>query len=113
MQLSYQKLGVDHPMYGKVEYLVADGMTPLCYKTKAGYVPLQPSSAPTTEASTSAAPQDGAAMETLYLLSFVMNGELEEQTFRSKKQLEQTIELYQSKPFISHIQSKTLQVRQN
>ncbi|MBF6058925.1 MULTISPECIES: hypothetical protein [Thiomicrorhabdus] len=107
MQLSYQKLGSDHPMFGKVEYLVADGTQPICYKTASGYIPLeegaaQPAAAPTAQAEVNT--------RTLYVLSFQVNGEAEEQTFTSKKKLDKAVELYQSKEFISDIATKEYQI---
>ncbi|MBO1924908.1 hypothetical protein [Thiomicrorhabdus sp. 6S3-12] len=110
MQITYQKLGSDHPMFGKVEYLVADGTQPLCYKTKDGYIPLEEGAAPAA-----AAPQAQAEVATrdLYVLSFKVNGEAEEQTFTSKKKLDKTVALYQEKAFISDIESKTYKVLAN
>lgn len=110
MQITYQKLGSDHPMFGKVEYLVADGTQPLCYKTKDGYIPLEEGAAPAASA-----PQAQAEVATrdLYVLSFKVNGEAEEQTFTSKKKLDKTVALYQDKGFISDIETKTYKVLAN
>lgn len=110
MQITYQKLGNDHPMFGKVEFLVADGTTPLCYKTKDGYIPLEEGAAPV-----SAAPAVAADVNTrdLYVLSFKVNGEAEEQTFTSKKKLDKTIALYQEKAFITDISTQTYKVLAN
>jgi len=101
MQLSYQKLGTDHPMYGKVEYVVADGMQPICYKTKDGYLPLESGGAEAVQ------PAAVAEVETqpLYVLSFKVNGEKEEMTFTSKKKLDKTIEAFSQKFFISDVQT--------
>lgn len=107
MQLTYQKLGTDHPMYGKVEFLVADGTQPLCYKTKEGYLPLEGGSAPTAQA---AAPAADIKTRELFVLSFKVNGEQEEQTFGSKKKMDKAIALYQEKDFISDISHKTFKV---
>lgn len=108
MQITYQKLGSDHPMFGKVEFLVADGTVPLCYKTKDGYIPLEEGSAPVA----AAAPTAQAEVNTrdLYVLSFKVNGEAEEQTFTSKKKLDKTIALYQEKAFITDISMQTYKV---
>jgi len=108
MQITYQKLGSDHPMYGKVEFLVADGSTPLCYKTKDGYLPLEQGSAPVA-----AAPVAQAAdvkTRDLFVLSFKVNGEAEEQTFGSKKKMDKVIALYQEKAFITDIETKSFKV---
>ena len=110
MQITYQKLGTDHPMYGKVEFLVADGIQPLCYKTKDGYLPLEGSSSATTQTASSSAPAADVKTRDLYVLSFKVNGEVEEQTFGSKKKMDKAIELYQTKEFISDISHKTFKV---
>jgi hypothetical protein len=98
MQLTYQKLGNDHPLFGKVEFLVADGTTALCYKTKEGYVPLESNSTQNANIS-------GASIEVeskpLYVLSFKVNGEVEEMTFTSKKKLDKRIALFSEKAFIT------------
>jgi len=97
MQLSYQKLGTDHPMYGKVDYLVADGSTPVCYKTKDGYMPLESGAgAPSAEAAK-------AQVQTrpLYVLSFKVNGEKEEITFGSMKKLDKSRAKLEDKFFIT------------
>jgi len=107
MQITYQKLGTDHPMYGKVEFLVADGTTPLCYKTMDGYMPLEEGAAPVASEPT-AAPEVNT--RDLFVLSFKVNGEAEEQTFTSKKKLDKTIALYQEKAFISDIATKTFKI---
>lgn len=108
MQITYQKLGTDHPMYDKVEYLVADGTQPLCYKTKDGYIPLEEGAAPVASAAADAT----ADIKTrdLFVLSFKVNGEAEEQTFGSKKKMDKVIALYQEKEFISDIETKTYKV---
>ncbi|CAN8140579.1 conserved hypothetical protein [uncultured Thiomicrorhabdus sp.] len=110
MQITYQKLGTDHPMYGKVEFLVADGTSPLCYKTADGYIPLEQGAAPVA-----AAPEAAADINTrdLYVLSFKVNGEAEEQSFTSKKKLDKTIALYQEKDFITDLETKTYKVLAN
>ncbi len=105
MQLTYQKLGHDHPMFGKVEFLVADGMKPICYKTKDGYIPLETSS---TGAALIAAKSE-VATKPLYVLSFKVNGEAEEMSFTSKKTLDRTIELYGQKAFITDLKTTTYQ----
>jgi len=104
MQLTYQKLGSDHPMFGQVEFLVADGMTPLCYKTKTGYIPLESSS---TSATAVPAEVDS---KPLYVLSFKVNDEAEEMTFTSKKTLDKTIELFSEKAFITDLKTTTYNV---
>jgi len=103
MQITYQKLGNDHPMFGKVEFLVADGTTPLCYKTKDGYMPLESSSAPVVA---TAADVDS---KPLYVLSFNVNGEAEEESFTSKKKLDKTIALYSEKAFITDLKTTSYQ----
>ncbi len=103
MQLTYQKLGKDHPMFGKVEFLVADGMKPICYKTKDGYMPLETSSPGAAQAATKA----DVVTKPLYVLSFKVNGETEEMTFTSKKTLDRTIELYGQKAFITDLKTTT------
>ncbi|WP_028485597.1 hypothetical protein [Thiomicrorhabdus chilensis] len=107
MQLSYQKLGTDHPMYGKVEYLVTDGMQPICYKTQDGYIPLETGAASNDAAQ---APKP-AEVETkpLYVLSFKVNGEAEEMTFTSKKKLDKTVEAFAQKFFISDVKTTVYQ----
>ncbi|WP_130538453.1 hypothetical protein [Thiomicrorhabdus indica] len=109
MQITYQKLGTDHPMYGKVEFLVADGTQPLCYKTKDGYLPLEGGSAPVATAQASAPAADIKTRD-LFVLSFKVNGEVEEQTFGSKKKMDKAIALYQEQAFISDISHKTFKV---
>lgn len=103
MQLSYQKPGIDHPVYGNVEYIVTDGTTPLCFKTADGYRPLD-----ATSASQSVQTNSAPTGEPLYVLSFKVNDDAEELTFRSKKMLEKTLELYAQKPFITEVKTTTL-----
>ncbi|GKT11490.1 MAG: hypothetical protein ISEC1_P0454 [Thiomicrorhabdus sp.] len=102
MQITYQKLGNDHPMFGKVDFLVADGTTPLCYKTKDGYQPLESS---ISSANASATAQVDIDTKPLYVLSFKVNGEAEEETFTSKKKLDKTIALYSEKAFITDLKT--------
>ena len=98
MQLSYQKLGTDHPMFGKVEYLVADGTQPICYKTKDGYLPLENgAAAPTAQEAAQAQVQT----RPLYVLSFKVNGEKEEMTFGSMKKLDKSRAKLEAKFFIT------------
>lgn len=106
MHLTYQKLGTDHPMYGKVESLVADGTKPICYKTKDGYLPLEEGAAPVA-ASTEAAEVN---TKPLYVLSFKVNDEAEEMNFTSKKKLDKTIALYSEKEFISDLKTTTYNI---
>ncbi len=101
MQLTYQKLGQDHPMYGKVDFLVADGSTPICYKSKAGYLPLE-SNAVVAHAENTAATVE-IESKPLYVLSFKVNGEEEEMTFSSKKALDKRIALFSEKTFITEM----------
>ncbi len=108
MQLSYQKLGSDHPMYGKVEYLVADGTQPICYKTKDGYLPLEEGAARMVAAAEPAA--QAVDTRTLYVLSFKVSGEEEEMTFTSKKKLDKTIALYEEKEFISDLKTTSYDI---
>ena len=108
MHLTYQKLGTDHPMYGKVESLVADGTKPICYKTKDGYMPLEEGAAPAV----AAVSNETANLETkpLYVLSFKVNGEAEEMSFTSKKKLDKTIALYSEKEFITDLNTTTYNI---
>ena len=102
MHLSYEKLGTDHPMYGKARYIVMDGMNAVCYKTDEGYLPL---------AADGSAPAPVQAVEKnrhqqarfLFVLSFAINGEAEEITFKSKKKMDKTIALYKDKAFVTDI----------
>jgi len=107
MHLTYQKLGTDHPMYGKVESLVADGTKPICYKTKDGYIPLEEGTAPVVTQTTEKASSDARP---LYVLTFKVSGEAEEMTFTSKKKLDKTIALYNEKDYISDIETKTYSI---
>lgn len=104
MHLSYEKLGTDHPMYGKVEYIVMDEQTPVCYKTAQGYMPLDASSAPVQTGTT-------ADIETtpLYVLSFSINGDAEEMTFSSKAQLEKTKAAFEAKGFVKDLKTTVYQ----
>lgn len=106
MQLTYQKLGKDHPMYGKVDFLVADGMTPICYKTAEGYLPLEDGANSTV----SAQPEAEVNTRPLYVLSFKINGEAEEMTFGSKKKMDKAIAQLKGKDFVSDIQTAEHQV---
>ncbi|MDX1352363.1 MAG: hypothetical protein R3254_05070 [Thiomicrorhabdus sp.] len=108
MHLTYQKLGTDHPMYGKVESLVADGTKPICYKTKDGYIPLEEGAAPVVAAASETASEVNS--KPLYVLSFKVNGEAEEVTFTSKKKLDKTIALYSEKEFITDLSTTTYNV---
>ncbi|MDG6778735.1 hypothetical protein QCB44_08465 [Thiomicrorhabdus sp. zzn3] len=108
MQLSYQKLGNDHPMYGKVEFLVADGMTPICYKTKDGYMPLE-EGASAAQVQTQQASSAEVETKPLYVLSFKINGEAEEMTFTSKKKLDKTVEEFSQKGFITDLKTTVYQ----
>lgn len=110
MQLSYQKLGSDHPMYGKVEYLVADGTQPICYKTKDGYIPLEEGAAPAPVAAAADAKQAQQNKRTLFVLSFKVSGEDEEMTFTSKKKLDKTVALYEEKAFITDIKTTSYEI---
>ena len=106
MHLTYQKLGTDHPMYGKVESLVADGTKPICYKTKDGYIPLEEGAAPVVVSSEAA----DVNSKPLYVLSFKVNGEPEEMSFTSKKKLDKTIALYSEKEFITDLNTTTYNI---
>ena len=97
MQLSYQKLGTDHPMYGKVDYLVADGSQPICYKTQDGYAPLEN----TAETENAQAEQAQVQTRPLYVLSFKVNGEKEEMTFGSMKKLDKSRAKLETKLFVT------------
>lgn len=104
MFLTYEKLGTDHPKYGQVDYVVMDGMHPVCYKTAEGYEPLE------AGAREAAAGHSAVKVQPLYVLSFKMNGEPEEMTFKSKKKLDKTIELFKTKESISDIETTEYQV---
>ncbi len=107
MQLTYQKLGQDHPMFGKVEFLVADGTTPICYKTKEGYLPLL---LPAEQEQVSSLSPIHVESRPLYVLSFKVNGEYEEMTFTSKKKLEKYRAGLAEKSFITDIDVVVYQV---
>ena len=109
MQLSYQKLGTDHPMYGKVEFLVADGTQPICYKTKDGYLPLEQGSAPVSTPKVGETNHE-VATKLLYVLSFKISGEAEEMTFTSKKKLDKTVALFEEKAFVTDLKTTTYDV---
>jgi hypothetical protein len=112
MQLSYQKLGKDHPMYGKVEYLVADGTQPICYKTQNGYLPLENGAAAAQQAGSAAANSpvaEAVATQPLYVVSFKINGESEEMTFTSKKKLDKTLEAFAQKWYITDVKTTVYQ----
>jgi len=106
MHLTYQKLGKDHPMFGRVEYLVVDELQPICYKTKNGYLPLENSS----PAAASEAAKADVETRPLYIISFKVNDEAEEMTFTSKKKHGKTLEKLKTKPFVSDIKTTTYQV---
>lgn len=108
MQLTYQKLGKDHPMYGKVEFLVADGMTPVCYKTAEGYLPI--ASEASAMAQNSASAKSEPETRPLYVLSFKVNDEAEEMTFTSKKKLEKTQQALIQKAFVTDLKLQTYRV---
>lgn len=113
MQLSYEKLGLDDPMYGKAEYKVMDGMQPVCYKTAEGYLPIvtagQAANAEKVETSKSAS-AGKPETQTLYVLSFKVNGEAEEMTFKSKKKLEKTLAFYKEKSYMSDFETTEYEI---
>lgn len=104
MFLTYEKLGTDHPKHGQVEYIVMDGMNPVCYKTAEGYEPLE------SGAREAAAGHSAVKTQSLFVLSFKMNDEPEEMTFKSKKKMDKTIELFKTKDSVSDMQTKEYQV---
>lgn len=106
MHLTYEKLGKDHPKYGQVEYIVMDGMKPVCYKTNDGYQPLETSVRTSSDESS----QPAVKTQSLFVLSFKMNDEAEEMTFKSKKKMDKTIELFKTKESISGIETKEYQI---
>lgn len=110
MQLTYQKLGSDHPMYGKVEFLVADGTTPICYKTKDGYMPLEEGAAPVAATTASATSSGSADTKPLYVLSFKVNGEAEEMTFTAKDELDKTVARFNEESFVTDLKTTIYQV---
>ena len=105
MQISYQKPGKDHPMYGKVDFIVADGTQPLCYKTATGYLPLE-------NAGTMPVQAEAPKVETrpLYVLSFKVNDEAEEMTFTSKKKHDKTQAALEAKGFVTDLKTTVYQV---
>ncbi|MDX1796574.1 MAG: hypothetical protein R3219_07595 [Hydrogenovibrio sp.] len=109
MHLSYEKLGLDHPMHGKADYIVMDGMMPVCYKTQDGYLPIA-GETPAPTASESATAKAEADTKPLYVLSFKVNGEPEEMTFKSKKKLDKTVALFKEKAYISDLETTEFQV---
>ena len=111
MQLSYQKLGSDHPMFGKVEYLVADGTQPICYKTKDGYIPLEEGAAPATVATSKPTKPEMNNTRTLYVLSFKVSGEAEEMTFTSKKKLDKTVAFYEEKGLVTDMKTTSYEIK--
>jgi hypothetical protein len=102
MHLSYEKLGTDHKMYSKVDYIVMDGMQAVCYKGKEGYIPLE--SDGTTKSIVAEDKQQQRA-SSLFVLSFKINGETEEMTFKSKKKMDKTIAFYKEKEFITDVET--------
>ncbi|HBQ44566.1 MAG TPA: hypothetical protein DD716_02805 [Thiomicrospira sp.] len=104
MHLSYEKLGSDHVMFGKVDYIVMDGLQAVCYKSKEGYLPLSADGtnvvAPANSASDNKQQQRARS---LFVLSFKINDEAEEITFKSKKKMDKTIAFYQTHSFITDI----------
>lgn len=100
MHLSYEKLGLDHPMYGKAEYIVMDQLQAVCYKTKEGYLPIESK----TNSSTA---QNSIEVKShsLYVLSFKMNDEAEEMTFKSKKKHDKAQSFFSTKDYITDIQT--------
>ena len=106
MHLSYEKLGTDHPMYGKVEYIVMDAMQAVCYKGKEGYIPLAvDSSDKPVEQAKHGQQTNQQRSRSLFVLSFKINGEIEEMTFKSKKKMDKTIAFYKQKEFITDFNS--------
>lgn len=110
MQLSYEKLGLDDPMYGKAEYKVMDGMQPICYKTADGYLPIVTAGQADLTVQQETKPTGKPDTQTLFVLSFKVNGEPEEMTFKSKKKLEKTLAFYQEKPYISDFETTEYQI---
>lgn len=105
MNLSYEKLGTDHKMYGKVEYLVMDGTQEICYKNKDGYISLE--SDGKARLNSAKAKQDKAIqrVNSLFVLSFKINDEEEEMTFKSKTEMDKTIAFYKEKEFITDFET--------
>lgn len=108
MHLSYEKLGLDHPMHGKADYIVMDGMMPVCYKTQDGYLPIA-GEASASASSEQAKSKSEADTKPLYVLSFKVNGEPEEMTFKSKKKLDKTLSLFKEKAYISDLETNEYQ----
>lgn len=106
MQLTYQKPGKDHPMFGKVDFIVAAGTQELCYKTGDSYQPVA------SQVAVSKAEEKAPEVKTqpLYVLSFTINGEPEEMTFKSKKKHDKTKEALEAKGFVKDIQTTVYQI---
>lgn len=107
MHLSYEKLGKDHPMFGKADYIVMDHMQPVCYKTKNGYLPIE-SDASKVQTATSQTAE--VASKPFYVLSFKVNGEPEEMSFKSKKKLDKTIAFYATKDYVTDVTTQVYQI---
>ena len=103
MHLSYEKLGTDHPMYGKVDYIVMDEMQPVCYKGKEGYLPLSADGSAPVAVAPVENKQAQQRAKSLFVLSFKINAEAEEMTFKSKKKMDKTIAFYKDKAFVTDI----------
>ncbi|WP_019895183.1 hypothetical protein [Hydrogenovibrio halophilus] len=110
MQLTYEKPGKDHPMFGRVDFIVADGTTPLCYKVGDHYLPLETSAGSTSAAQDSAKAAESVKTRDLFVLSFKINDEDEEMTFTSKKKLDKARDALSAKPFVSDFDVKTYRV---
>ena len=106
MQLTYAKPGRDHPMFGRVDFIVADGNQPIAYKMGNQYLPIE------TNAAQSAPQASSEQVETqpLFVLQFKINDEPEEMTFRSKKRLEKTQAALSEKAYVTDLTVKTYQV---
>jgi hypothetical protein len=95
----------------RIEYLVADGTQPICYKTKDGYIPLEERAAPVAQAP---AVTSDANVEvntkTLYVLNFTISGEAEEMTFNSKKKLDKMMAFYAEKEIVTDMKVTEYQV---
>lgn len=105
MHLSYEKLATDHKMYGKAEYIVMDGMQAVCYKSKNGYIALESDGRSKPKIVQEKISSNQQRASSLFVLSFTINGEKEEMTFKSKNKMDKTIAFYKEKAFIDNLSS--------
>jgi hypothetical protein len=97
-------------MFGRVDFIVADGTTPLCYKVGEQYLPLETGAQPAAQTTSDASSSASVATRDLFVLSFKINDEAEEMTFTSKKKLDKARTALSERPFVSDLAVKTYQV---